>query len=93
MPKALTVSVDHKPDGTASAKFSAYALALTATRQQGGRGELRQEADWTSANSDPEAHAEGLEIARQKWPAEDGWTHHVAIRKVTVALDLVNKNA
>jgi hypothetical protein len=45
MPKALTVSVDHKPDGTAPAKFSAYALALTATRQQGGRGELRQEAE------------------------------------------------
>jgi hypothetical protein len=30
MPKASTVSVNHKPDATASAKFSAYALALVA---------------------------------------------------------------
>jgi hypothetical protein len=92
MPKALTASVDHKPDGTAAVKFSAYALALMATRQHGGRGEVHQEAEWTSANSDPEAHAEGMEMARQKWPAADGWNHQVAIRKVTIALDLLKKN-
>jgi hypothetical protein len=91
-PRSLSVSVEQKADGASVAKFAAYALALMAARERGGRGEMLQEAERTTANSDQEAHAEGVEMARQRWPPADGWSHHqVAIRKVNVALDLQGK--
>ena len=91
MPKSLSANIEHKPDGTAVARFTAYALALMATRERGGGVEVAQEAEWTAADSDHEAHAEGMETARRKWPPADGWSHQVAVRKVNVALDLLKK--
>ncbi len=91
MPKQVDLKVEHKPDGTATVKFAAFALALMATRETRGGCEVRQEADWTSAQSDEEANDEGMDIARQKWPPSEGWQHQAAIRRVNLIMDLKKK--
>lgn len=85
------VKVEQNADGTAKATFELYALALMATRENGGRFELHQEASWTYAPTDKEAHDEGLKQAEDKWPSKEGWALQAAIRKVTVHLDLLTK--
>jgi len=88
-----SVSLEENPDGSKKISFSAYALALMATREPGNAIEVRQEAAWTGANSDTEAHDIGLTMAREKWPTAEGWSHQAAIRKMNIVLDLLSKDS
>lgn len=89
------VSLEENPDGTKRIRFSAYALALMATRepQPGVSIEVRQEAAWTAANSDVEAHEIGMRMARDKWTPTEGWSHQAATRKMNVVFDLLSKDS
>ena len=89
MPKQVSFKVEHKPDGTAIAKVAFYALALMATRESSHGLEVAQEPDWTAAESDKDAHDEGMKIAQAKWPPSAGWQSQAAVRKVTMFIDLL----
>jgi hypothetical protein len=82
------IKVDHRPDGTAKAAFSAYAVAIVGIKRTAITFEVQQDATWSQASSDQAAHSEGLKLAKEKWPSGQGWEHRVAVRKLTVGLDL-----
>lgn len=78
------VKVEHNADGTAKATFELYALVLyalvlMATREESGRLAIHQEASWTYAPTDREAHEEGMRQAQEKWPSHEGWQNQAAI--------------
>jgi hypothetical protein len=87
------MSPDENPDGSKKVRLSAYALALMATRVQDGKLEVHQEASWTDAKTETAARDVGLQMAREKWPSAEGWSHQAAIRKMNVVLDLFSKDA
>ena len=62
--------VEQNADGTANVPFQLYALALLATSRNDKGLAVIQEASWTYAPADKDAHADGLAQAEEKWPAK-----------------------
>ena len=87
------VKAERGADGAQKATIEIYALSLVAMREDGGRLAFEQEASWTYASSDADAHTEGISQAQEKWPQTEGWEYHVTVRKVTIQLDLLEKES
>jgi hypothetical protein len=78
--------VQTRPDGSRFGTVTMYALAVMAANGNA----IAQEAGWSSARSDAEAHEDGLRFAKERWPQTEGWTdHQAAIRKATLTFDLI----
>lgn len=80
--------VETRADGTRFATVTMYALALMAAKGT----TVAQQAGWSPAKTDAEAHEHGLKLAKEIWPPGDGWTdHQAATRKATLRIDLIEK--
>lgn len=81
----INVTVERQPNGTSRAVISFYALSLVGIRASENR--IAQDASYTFAFGDEEAHGEGLKQCEIKWPANEGWDHLAAFKPVTIPVE------
>lgn len=83
------VTVEEHGNGTSTVKIDFYALSLAASRRVGQDLVVDHAASFAPApiNSEEDARAFGLNEARIRWPAKDGWEHRVEVRLVPLTFE------
>lgn len=87
------VTVEYHTGGAAVAHINFYALSLAASRASGGNLHLDHAASYAPApiNSEKDAREYGLREAAERWPAAEGWSHHVDVKPVELEFEFSSK--
>lgn len=83
------VTVEEHNNGTSTVTIDFYALSLAASRRVGQDLLVDHAASFAPApiNSEEEARAYGLDEARARWPAKEGWDHRVEVRMIPLRFE------
>lgn len=84
------VTVTARGDGTGIVRVNVYALSLAAARKVDENNTVLDHAAAIAPppiDSEEEAREYGLQEARGRWPAADGWDHRVEVSLIPLTFE------